>query len=479
MSVSGEPSGRKRGSGAPKPATPRTAPGSPLAVPPAWLPLSWLAAAGIGLIGFGIALAVEADAIVDAPQSSSAIATVHLAMLAFLTTAVLGAAHQFGPVVAARRLRSARAGLVTLVLWIIAAWTLPFAFATQRPALLQAAGVTAFVAVCLAAWNLSGPLLRRGRGTPVLGLRLAVIALIATAAFGATYAFDRHHGWFILLPRRVLAHAHLGLIGWIGLAYVAVAEKLWPMFLLAHRPSADSGVWAVRLVATGIPFVVLGLMIPSAPVAWFGALVVCAGLGCHLVSLASVIRFRRRRLELLHAYVLTSAVMLIVAAWAAFYGAVVESTSAGRLRAVQTEVIALTFWLGLAVIGHAHKIVPFISWSRLRASGHTKSPEGKPLMFAHLVHRPTARATYAAAVTAAVSGVAGVATGTVLLVHVSGLALVIAGFGLMANLTSGPLRIISADRRRADASAPKRTIPVAVGATSFAGDPTPAPTSLS
>ncbi|MEI2700350.1 MAG: hypothetical protein V9E94_19215, partial [Microthrixaceae bacterium] len=62
---------------------------------------------------------------------------------------------------------------------------------------------------------------------------MAVIYLVATAAFGVTYAFDRSNFWFELLSHRVLAHAHLGLIGWLGLAYVSVAEKLWPMFLLA------------------------------------------------------------------------------------------------------------------------------------------------------------------------------------------------------------------------------------------------------
>ena len=149
--------------------------------------------------------------------------------------------------------------------------------------------------------NLSGPLSARGKGTTVLGLRLALGFLVLTAAFGVTYAFDRQASWFGLLPRRVLAHAHLGLLGWLGLAYVAVAEKLWPMFLLAHRPGSRTGDWAVRLLPTGAAVLAAGLLIPNKPVAVAGGLLAGAGLASHLASLAGVIRHRRRPLELLHA----------------------------------------------------------------------------------------------------------------------------------------------------------------------------------
>ena len=459
MPASGGRTGRKPAGAPASPLASGRAPGSPLAVPPAWLPLSWLAAAGVGLVGLVIALAASAETVVTTPQAPTALATAHLAMLAFATTAVLGAAHQFGPVVAGRRLRSATAGLLTLALWVPAAWLLPFAFATRRPALLEIAGVTAFSAVCLAAWNLSGPLLRRGRGTPVLGLRLAVIYLVVTAGFGATYALDMHHGWFLLFPRRVLAHAHLGLIGWIGLAYVSVAGKLWPMFLLAHRPSAKAGDWAVRLIASGVPFVAIGLLIPWRPMIWFGALLVVAGLASHLVSLSQVIRHRRRRLELLHAFVLGSAAMLVVGMWAALAAGALDVSTTVRTRAVQTEVVALTFWLILAIVGHLHKIVPFISWSRLRAGGHTRSPEGKPLMFAHLYHAPTARATCVAALVAATSAVVGIAGGHIVLVRIAGIALAFAGVATTVNLTNGPLHILRVDARRAAVeSAPEELV---------------------
>ena len=209
---------------------PRTAPAPPSvpvpgeSVPPPSVPLSFLAAAGLGLSLFGLAVWFAADRIVTSPAHPGALAAVHVGMLAFLTTAVLGAAHQFTPVVARRPLRSVTVARVTFVGMVATAWLLPSGFAHGPESLVAAGGVTGAVTVLLAAWNLSGPLSVRGRGVPLAGLRLSVTYLVATVAFGVVYAFDRQAAWFPLLPHRVLAHAHVGLLGWLGLTYVAVAE---------------------------------------------------------------------------------------------------------------------------------------------------------------------------------------------------------------------------------------------------------------
>src|SRR5690606_28498778 len=193
-----------------------------------------------------------------APTSSGAVGAVHVGVLAFLTTAVLGAVHQFAPVVARRPLRSVLAARLTLAGMVVTGWLLPTGFAHGPEGLVAAGGVAGACTVALAAWNLSGPLAARDGGVPLRGLRLSVLFLVVTVAFGVVYAFDRQAGWFPLPPHRVLAHAHIGLLGWLGLTYVAVAEKLWPMFLLAHRPRAREGAWAVGLVGAGVPLLAAG-----------------------------------------------------------------------------------------------------------------------------------------------------------------------------------------------------------------------------
>lgn len=413
-----------------------------LNVPPAWLPLGFMAAAGLGLIGFGIALVVTAPTVVMAPRNAHVLATVHFAVLAFLSTAVLGALHQFGPVVGGKPLRSVPVGVVTGVLFVPGVWLIPLGFSTGHDVVVQVGGVMATTAVCVAAWNVSRALSATGKGAPIVGLRLAVTYLVVTAAFGVTYAFDRSNHWFGLLDHRVLAHAHIGLLGWLGLAYVAVAEKLWPMFLLAHRPHAHEGERAVWFLGIGAPMVLTGLLFSWEPVAIVGGAYVVPGLFFHLASLTSVIRHRRRNLELLHGFVIGSAVCLVIAVVIGLTAGLAPLEYATRQRLVAAEVLALILWLTLAVIGHAHKIVPFISWNRLRDRGITKGRDGRPLLFAHLVNGPAARVTFVLVVIAAIAALSGILTDTAVLMRVGGVALAAGGLVAVANLVSGPLLMI-------------------------------------
>lgn len=413
-----------------------------LNVPPAWLPLGFMAAAGLGLIGFGVAMVITAPTVIVAPRNAHVLATVHLAVLAFLTTAVLGALHQFGPVVGGKPLRSIPVGVLTGVLFIPGVWLIPLGFATGHDVIVQIGGVMATIAVCVAAWNVSRALSATGKGAPIVGLRLAVTYLVVTAAFGVTYAFDRSHFWFGLLDHRVLAHAHIGLLGWLGLAYVAVAEKLWPMFLLAHRPHAHEGERAVWFLGVGAPLVLVGLLFSWEPVAVIGGAYVVPGLFFHLASLTSVIRHRRRNLELLHGFVIGSAVCLVAAVVLGITAGLAPMEYGTRQRIVAAEVLALILWLTLAVIGHAHKIVPFISWNRLRDRGITNGRDGRPLLFAHLVNAPAARATFGLVSIAAIAGLGGILTDTAMSMRVGGVALACGGLVAVTNLVSGPLLMI-------------------------------------
>lgn len=412
----------------------------PQSAPPPALPLTFLVASAVGLVAFGAATFAVRDTAVRAPDASSVLACAHLCMLGFLVTGLLGALHQFVPVVCARPLRSVAVGWVTAAIWLPAVAVLPAGFATNHPAVVSTAGVSAFVALCLASWNLSGPLTVRGRGTPVTGLRWAVGLLVATAGFGVVYAFDRTHNWFWLLPTRVLAHAHLGLLGAIGLAYVAVSEKLWPMFLLAHRPGRSPAAWAVRLVPAGVIVLVPGLLWRERWAARGGAALVAAGLGCHLWSLARTVGGRRRPLELLHGFVLVSAGFLVVAGILAALAGLAPVSPPWRLRLADAEISALAAWLGLAIVGHAHKIVPFMTYSALRARGVRHGPSGQPLMFTDLYSRPFARATFAVAAIGFAAVTGGLLSATAALVGAGGLLLSATGLLASANLGCGPRR---------------------------------------
>jgi hypothetical protein len=416
-------------------------PGAGASVPPPSVPLGFMAAGGVGLWAFGLAVWFAADRLVASPAASGAVSAVHVGVLAFLTTAVLGAVHQFAPVVGRRPLRSVPAARVTLVGMVASAWLLSSGFAHGPELLVAAGGVIGALTVIVAAWNLSGPLASRGGGVPVAGLRLSIGFLVGTVAFGVVYALNRQTGWFPLYSHRVLAHAHLGLLGWLGLTYVAVAEKLWPMFLLAHRPRARAGAWAVALLATGTPVLAVGLLFAAPALAWLGGIAAGAGLVCHLVSLASVVRHRRRALDLLHGFLFASAVFLVVAIAAGAAAAVADVAPADRARLVAAEVAALLGWLGLAVVGHAHKIVPFIAYTALRARGVTTGPSGRPLLFGDLFHRDVARLTLATAAGGFATALVGILVGSATVLAAGGVAISVTGALATINLASGPRRV--------------------------------------
>ena len=430
----------------PRPAAPAAGLAPTAVAPPPSVPLTFVGAAGVGLSAFGVAAAAVASRAAVSPTAAPVVAAVHVCMLGFLATAVLGALHQFCPVVGGRPLRSVALARVTAALWIPAVTALPIGFATGRSGLLSGAGVTAFTALALAAVNLSGPLSTRGRGAPLVGLRFAVGLLLATAAFGVVYAFDRQSGWFPLLSHRVLAHAHLGLVGALGLTYVAVAEKLWPMFLLAHPPGRSPGDLAVRLVPAGIAVLVVGLLVPVPPVAIAGGTAVVGGLAAHLASLRAFLVHRRRRLELLHAFVLAGAGALVVAVSLGAVAGLAPVSTAWRSRLAAAEVVALAAWLGLAVVGHAHKIVPFIAYTALRARGISRHAGG-PLMFHHLYDGRAARAALAGTVLGFGGLLTGALSGTPVLISFGGFTLAATGVLATANLTLGPVRILRSASR--------------------------------
>jgi hypothetical protein len=406
------------------------------------VPLGFLAAAGVGLTLFGLAVWFAADRLVDAPTHPGAVSAVHVGILAFLTTAVLGAVHQFAPVVGRRPLRSVPVARLTLAGMVATAALLPQGFAHGPEGLVATGGILGALTVSLAAWNLSRPLGSRDGGVPVAGLRLSVGFLLVTVAFGVVYAFDRQTGWFPLLPHRVLAHAHLGLLGWLGLTYVSVAEKLWPMFLLAHRPRARAGAWAVGLIAGGVPVLAAGLLFAAPLVAWPGGAAVTAGLACHLVSLVSAVTHRRRPLELLHGFLFASAAFLVTAVILGGAAGLADVDTGVRSRLVSAEVAALMAWLGLAVVGHAHKIVPFITYTALRARGVTTGPSGRPLLFGDLYDHRTARLTLATSAGGFAAVTAGLLAASAGLLAAGGVALSLTGLLATANLASGPRRAV-------------------------------------
>lgn len=418
----------------------------PSGVPPPSVPLSFLAAASLGLVACGGALMWARTAGVTDPTADPVVAAAHLGMLATLSMGVLGAMHQFTPVVTGRALRSVGIARATFLAWLGASWLLPFGIATEREGIVEAGGGLAAVAVALVVVNLSAPLAVRGKGTPVTGLRFALGGFVVTACFGVLYVADRRGNWFDLSGHVVLAHATVGLFAWLGLTYVSVAEKLWPMFFLAHVPGRRRAGWvAVCAVPSGVALLSPGLLVGLSPLAWAGAALLSVGLGAHLLSLMAHARHRRRKADLHLAFVSTSALWLIVGAGLGLAAALVMGGHhhAGIALAA-AAVAAFSGWLLEALVGHAHKVVPFIVWSALRARGVDTNRAGKQLMFADLYDHHWAVVSYGL-VTAGIGAMCiGLALPLSVAIAVGGGLLVATGLVVAANLSVTPNRVLAA-----------------------------------
>jgi hypothetical protein len=433
-------------------------------VPPPSVPLSFLAAAAAGLVACGVAWVWVRGATATDPTSDQTIAAVHLGVLAALTMGILGATHQFTPVITGRPLRSIRVARATFGAWLAAAWALPLGIGFEDVGVTAASGALALVGLVLLVWNLAGPLAVRGKGAPVTALRLALLGAGATTLLGATFVGDRQGNWFALSAHVDLAMGVLGLFAWLGVTYIGVAQKLWPMFMLAHLPG-QRRVGTVAVWATWLGAAVLagGLAHGALAAEWTGAGVLGVGLGAHLVSLGAHLRQRRRGTDLHLVFVVTAAAWLVVAAGLALAGVLVLHHHHEHLGValVGAAMVASGGWLLEALVGHAHKVVPFIEWSLLRAAGARHGPSGKPLMFADLYHHGWAAATYGT-VTAGIAALCtGLGASWAPATAVGGVLLVATGVIAAANLSARPLHLLTAARTgvevpAASASHPRR-----------------------
>ena len=412
--------------------------------PPASVPLAFFEAAFVGLIGCGIALAVAHNQGTADPTSDVTVAAAHLGMLATLSMGILGAIHQFTPVVTQRPLRSITLARATFVAWLLAAWFLPLGIGFGQEAIVEAGGFMASAAIVMLIFNLWSALGAKGKGAPVIGLRFAVIGFALTACFGVVYVFDRQGNWFNLSGHVVLAHASIGLFAWLGLTYVSVAERLYPMFFLAHVPGKrHSGLVAVSAIPLGVVLISPGLLFKVSILAWIGGVVIALGLGAHLYSLAMHLTHRKRKVDLYFLFVITASISLIAGMGLALASAlVINGNHHLGVMLAAASITAVGGWILEAFVGHIHKVIPFVLWSMFRSKGIEKNLTGKQLMFGDLYNHAVAASVYGL-ITAGVASVCyGFASSGPRYLVVGGCLLSVSGAMLLVNMSAKSIQLL-------------------------------------
>jgi len=172
------------------------------------------------------------------------------------------------------------------------------------------------------------------------------------------------------------------------------------------------------------------------------------------VSLWDHVRHRRRKADLHLVCVISSAAWLLAGAGLALAGALVLPDRYGAgVALVAASMAAFGGWLLEALVGHAHKVVPFIVWSTLRARGVAVGPSGKPLMFADLYDHRWAAATYGTTTAGIAALCVGLGASLPAATAAAGLLLIVTGIMVAANLSIRPVRLLTAGRLSGDALA--------------------------
>ncbi len=341
-----------------------------------WTP-AYFAVAVLALLG-AEALVAGGFAYPAAPLLAPwSLVAVHLVTIGWLSVLMLGALHQFLPVIAARPLASDCLAFVSLILITIglAAMLLGFLALDGSAAaivFLPLGGSAVLLGFLAAIANLGWTL--RGAAALPLPARFvaaALVFLVLTAllgiGFGCAVAAASVPEWISLLFERGLRlHLLAGIGGWFALTAVGVSYKLLPMFMLADEERGRVGTGVLLLMAGGIAVAWTGGIVAVlsdsrwSPVISIGEDAAGAGAVLYLWDMVRLYRGRQRRALELNA--VTAAVSL------AFLGVAVGGLIVARVADGGEDwvppllLLMLLGWLSLLGLGQLYKIVPFLTW---------------------------------------------------------------------------------------------------------------------
>ena len=264
--------------------------------PSATLPLAYLATAAAAFVLAALALPGLGAALTGHYYHPRLLALTHVVTLGWVTLAIMGASYQLIPVVIERPLFSERlarwqlpalaAGVMGMVghFWIGRWDGLAWAAALVGAGVLCHVINVALSVRGLARWSFT-----------TRGVALALAGLALTAAFGVTLAITQGaRGFPGGLLGAVHAHFHLALLGWIAPMIVAVAARVYPMFLLAPEPGGWGASIQLGGLGLGVPVVTAGLALGRPTLIVSGPVAVAVALGAHVRWVAGFARRRKR-----------------------------------------------------------------------------------------------------------------------------------------------------------------------------------------
>jgi hypothetical protein len=409
-----------------------------MASPPLGLIGPFLGVAPLGLVAGGFILQQAGHEALVAINTPRLVAVTHALVLGWVTTTMMGATYQLGPVVLGGYLLSIRLARVQFVVHAGALVSFVWALLEWNLVAMAIAGALLVLSLVLYLVN-AGWAVTHGRGwsLPRLYLGVSLCFLAVAGSFGITYVGTLEHAWFPVTFGRLSAHAHLGLVGWLALTLMGVSYQLVPMFSVSNRVEPRFGTAA--LVVTGTAAVVFAaVMLTDPPMSARVPLAVALAAGPLLWSIDQwrTLRGRvRRRLDIQGRATMAGLAFLVLAAALGVGAAIGTPLTPGDEPArwpLAYGAAAIGGWAGTAVIGNSVKINAFLVWV------HQYQPRigtGPVPMVADLYSERLVTGVLAAHSLGTLLLVAGALAGELPLLHTGGLILALCGlvhFGCLA-----------------------------------------------
>ena len=362
--------------------------------PPLGLVAPFFLIAPLGLIAGGLLIASHDAAAFIAINHPHTVAITHAVILGWLTTTIMGATYQLGPVVLGGQLLSVPLGRVHLILHAgSVAWFIWSLFYWERLAMVGAA--TGLVISFLLYLVNAGTAVKRGNRWTLSRAYVAVALgfLVVTAAFGALWVGSHYEGWFVITPGKLSAHAHLGLVGWLAVMVMGVSYQLVPLFSVVNRAKPRFG-WAALALTVGslVLFAAVIFTDPPAALRVPAAMLLAAGPLLWAADILRLLRARsRRKLDIQGRATLLSLAFLALTAvlgvTAASGTPLVSDREPARLLLAYAAAGIFGF-AGSPLIGNSYKVLPFLIWfHRYRVLvGHSPVPLVDDIYSSHAAH---------------------------------------------------------------------------------------------
>ncbi|HLO04806.1 MAG TPA: hypothetical protein VK191_16995 [Symbiobacteriaceae bacterium] len=345
------------------------------------LPLAFFGLGVLSLLTLAVVFLVGLPSIAGAWfRNPWALVSTHLFTLGFATPVIFGAFYQLIPVMSEAKLWSERLGWGHLVFHVLGFLCLLHGFAHVQPALLIAGGSMLLTGGVLFVIGMVATIRVAPRWHPALTfICVALFNLLVVFSLGLTLALNWSLGFLGAATRaHLIQHAIWGFGGWLTLTILGVALKLVPLFTLTHKEPGTLGVPVLVLFNVGI-YVGLWWRVP-------GLLLMTLAILVYLGDMAMALRSRIRRVwDISLRYAGHGLLWLGIGGVLSLVGALYGLTAG---QAVGTIYALAIGWVGLLIVGHLFKILPFLVWTARYAplAGREKVPLLTDLYNSHVAN---------------------------------------------------------------------------------------------